>query len=267
MNVFMNYRNQIGARQIGAKHRWNRLLVCFGVTIAFVASMATEYARAQGSTTVQEQRVTERRTVVDEKGNAIRTEAVIETKVEDITPPTRNMFYASPVRMMWMANIGFMRALSPSFAVGGNIDVPISLNNPAPSGFGVSAEGRFYPGANGLRGFYLAPGFNIHTLTVRSYDYDYSPPGGTSNPPQQTVRLETATPISLAITSGWVLNWGDLTIDLGIGFKGHIVNGLSETPAPTPTNPFPEPAGVGSVGPDVFNGTVPTFRLNLGYSW
>lgn len=264
MSVFMNYRNQIGA-----KHRWNRLLVCFGVTIAFVASMATEYARAQGSTPVQEQRVTERRTVVDENGNVIRTEAVIETKVEDITPPTRNMFYASPIRMIWMANIGFMHALTPSFAVGGNIDVPISLDSRVVGGFGVSAEGRFYPGANGLRGFYLAPGFNIHTLTVRSYDYSppVTQPGGTWTPPQQTVRLETATPISLAITSGWVFNWGDLTIDLGIGFKGHIVNGLSEIPAPTPTNPFPERAGVGSVGPDVFNGTVPTFRLNLGYSW
>jgi hypothetical protein len=221
---------------------------------------------AQGSSTTQEQRITEQRTTTNEDGKVARTSSVIETKIEDITPPTRHLIYAAPIRMIWMANIGYMHSLSNTFAVGGNLELPTSVDGRVLRGFGASAEGRFYPGANGLRGFYLAPGLNLHTFTVNQYDYNFTPvlqPNGTWS--QQQIRQITVTPFSLAVMGGWVFNWGDLSLDFGLGFKTHLSGGVD--PAVVTPNTYITERGISSVGLDSFSGTMPVFRINVGYSW
>lgn len=218
------------------------------------------------SSPVQEQRVTERRTVTGEDGKTERTSSIIERKVEDITPPTKHLIYAAPVRMIWMANIGYMHSLSDKFAVGGNLELPTSIDSRVLRGFGIAAEGRFYPGANGLRGFYIAPGLNLHTFTANQYDYNANPvlqPNGTWTTPQP--RQITVTPFSLALIGGWVFNWGDLSLDFGLGFKTHLSNGVDPTTV-TSTSVVSE-RGLSGVGLDSFSGTMPVFRINVGYSW
>lgn len=221
---------------------------------------------AQGSSTTQEQRITEQRTTTNEDGKVARTSSVIETKIEDITPPTRHLIYAAPIRMIWMANIGYMHSLTNMFAVGGNLELPTSVDSRVLRGFGASVEGRFYPGANGLRGFYLAPGLNLHTFTVNQYDYNTTPilqPNGTWSSPQP--REITVTPFSLEVVGGWVFNWGDLSLDFGLGFKTHLSGGVD--PAVVTPNTYITERGLSSVGLDSFSGTMPVFRINVGYSW
>ncbi|MCU0425167.1 MAG: hypothetical protein MUF71_06015 [Candidatus Kapabacteria bacterium] len=235
--------------------------------VTVVCSRALVFAQSTesgGGTTMQEQRVTERRTVTDEDGKVSRTSAVIETKIENIAPPTRHLIYAAPVRMIWMANIGYMRAISNTFAFGGNIDIPTAIDSRVQSGFGISVEGRYYPGGNGLRGFYLAPGLNFHSF--QAMQYSFGPVTPTMPNPRTTPTQVTATPFSVAAIGGWVFNWGDLSLDFGLGFKAHLISG---TPSNTATFPvyYGGERGVGAVGFDSFSGTMPVFRVNVGYSW
>ncbi len=231
-----------------------------------IAALSSIPALRAQSSPVQEQRVTERRTITGEDGKTERTSSVIERKVEDITPPTKHLIYAAPVRMIWMANIGYMHSLSDRFAVGGNLELPTSIDSRVLRGFGIAAEGRFYPGANGLRGFYIAPGLNLHTFTANQYDYNVTPvmqPNGTWTTPQP--RLITVTPFSLALIGGWVFNWGDLSLDFGLGFKTHLSNGVD--PATVTSSSVVSERGLSGVGLDSFSGTMPVFRINVGYSW
>ncbi len=243
--------------------RWNfSHSLLLAIVLVFLSSAVV---RAQTSTTTQEQRVTEQRTLTGEDGRVSKTSEVIERKIEDITPPARHLISAAPVRMIWMANIGYMHSINNNFAVGGNIDIPTSIDGRSVdgrgvSGFGVSVEGRYYPGANGLRGFYLAPGLNVHTFSVTEYNYSYS------SAPQQS-RQVSITPFSFAVIGGWVFNWGDLSLDLGLGFKSHISNGANPSVTSTLTPYSVGERGLGMLGLDSFNGTMPVFRINLGYSW
>lgn len=231
-----------------------------------IGCRATVLAQNAGSTPVQEQRITEQRTVTSEDGKVSRTSAVIETKVENIAPPTRHLIYAAPVRMIWMANLGYMRAINNTFAVGGNLEIPTSTDGRVQGGFGFSLEARYYPGANGLRGFYLAPGLNFHTL--QTLHYSFTPitpvmPNPTPTPPSQI----TATPLSLGAVGGWVFNWGDLSLDLGLGFKTHLINGVESLSTTPGVSYYGSERGVSAVGLDSFRGTMPVFRINVGYSW
>lgn len=245
--------------------RWN-FSHSFLLAIVLVFS-SSAVSRAQGSTTTQEQRVTEQRTLTGEDGRVSKTSEVIERKIEDITPPARHLISAAPVRMIWMANIGYMHSINNNFAIGGNIDIPTSIDGRSidgrgVSGFGVSVEGRYYPGANGLRGFYLAPGLNVHTFSVTEYSNSYISSG-----PPPAPRQVSITPFSFAVIGGWVFNWGDLSLDLGLGFKSHISNGASPSATSTLTPYSVGERGLGMLGLDSFNGTMPVFRINLGYSW
>ncbi|MCS6808305.1 MAG: hypothetical protein RML40_06775 [Bacteroidota bacterium] len=232
--------------------------------------LLVEGAALLAQSTSQEQRITEQRTMTDASGRVMRTSEVVERKVEDILPSVRHMIYAAPVRMIWMANLGYLYALSPSLAIGGNIEVPTTIDNyRVQSGFGGSLEGRFYPNARGLRGFYLASGINLHRFHTLDYVYDMPDPMNPSKPVNQQRRDTIVTPLSLMIMGGWVLNWGDLSIDIGLGFKAHLIDGATRqhTVVSWTGVQYLEERGVKTLGLDSFQGTVPVFRLNIGYSW
>jgi hypothetical protein len=208
----------------------------------------------------QEQRVTEKRILTDETGQARKTTEVIERKVEDISPTVQNMIHTGAFRLPWMYNLNYTRAVSSNIAAGGGVEFPTSfMDRSSAQGFGVVAEARFYPGNMALRGFYVAGGLNFHALRTKSVDYE---PGPTPTSPPIYKEVErNFTPLSLGITTGWViLVWNELAIDLGLGVKHHLIsaeyknnNGYSET--------------ITSVGPDIFAGTAPTVRINVGYAW
>jgi hypothetical protein len=208
----------------------------------------------------QEQRVTEKRTVTDETGQTRKTTEIVESKVEDISPTVQNIIHTGAVRLAWMYNLNYTRAISNNVAISGGLELPTSIAGPfSPKGFGAVAEARFYPGNMALRGFYLAGGLNFHSLRTRSVDYE---PGPTpTSTPTITEVERNFTPLSIGITTGWViLAWNELSIDLGLGVKHHLISaeykarfGYAET--------------ITSIGPDVFGGTAPTVRINVGYAW
>jgi hypothetical protein len=216
-----------------------------------------------GTTTLlaqQEQRVTEKRTVTDETGQARKTTEVIERKVEDISSTVQNMIQTGAFRLPWMYNLYYTRAISSNVAISAGVELPTTLAGQfTPQGIGVAAEARFYPGNMALRGFYVAGGLNFHSLRTRSVDYEPNP--DPKIPPTFKEVERNYTPLSLGITTGWViLVWNELSIDLGLGVKHHLIsaeyknrNGYSEA--------------ITNVGPDIFAGTAPTVRINVGYAW
>jgi hypothetical protein len=214
-----------------------------------------------------EQRTTEQRTTTDDGGKVSRTTSVIETRIEDVTPAPKHALLISPVRLFWMYNLNYLHALNETIAIGGGVEFPTSLGySSVKSGFGVTAEARFYPGRAAIRGFYVAPVLSFHSFTVeRTSYYNYS---GQYSPGQQYQAQTTTTnptPFSMGVITGWTLFlWNDLAVDLGVGFKHHFISDevkLTTTPAGyTETNYV-------SLGADIFRGTVPVVRINLGYAW
>jgi hypothetical protein len=240
------------ATRMNTLHR--RLLTMFSVAIAF---FCTATLSAQ-----QEQRVTERRTMTDEQGQTHKTSSVVETRIEDLLPPVTNIIHTGAFRLPWMYNLNYVHAISNQFAVGGGLEFATNLDGQQNRGWGIVAEARFYPGNPGqaLRGFYVAGGINVHSLQRERIDYTPDPVNH-MNPGQFKTETLYFTPLSLGLTTGWVLfAWKDLAIDLGLGVKHHLISAQYR-------NRFGSSGGMENVGPDIFAGTAPTVRINVGYAW
>ncbi|TAE21666.1 MAG: hypothetical protein EAZ92_16635 [Candidatus Kapaibacterium sp.] len=210
----------------------------------------------------QEQRVTEKKTTTDEQGQTHQTSSVTEMKVEEILPPLANIIHCGAFRLPWMYNLNYARAVSSTVAIGGGIEFPTTINGDDINGWGLVGEVRFFPANVALRGFYVAGGLNFHSISQRRIDYLHgSTPLGTM--PIVQTRTYDYTPLSLGITTGWVLfAWRDLAIDLGLGVKHHLISAQSLT-----TNPYGFREGLTNMGPEIFTGTAPTVRINIGYAW
>ncbi len=209
----------------------------------------------------QEQRVTEKKTTTDEQGQTRQTSSVTEMKIEEILPPLTNIIHCAPFRLPWMYNLNYTRAVSNALAVGGGIEFPTTINGDDVNGWGLVGEVRFYPGNVALRGFYVAGGLNFHSIAQRRTDYIPSSTVGAT--PMFQTRTYNYTPLSLGITTGWVLfAWRDLAIDLGLGVKHHLIGAESVT-----LNAYGFREGLSNTGPEIFRGTAPTVRINIGYAW
>lgn len=236
-------------------YRTNTLLHSF-LMLCVMTVISTATLSAQ-----QEQRVTERRTLTDEQGQVHKTSSVVETRIEDVLPPITNIIHTAPFRLPWMYNLNYVRAISNQFAVGGGLEFATNLDGQRNQGWGIVAEARFYPGNPGqaLRGFYVAGGVNFHSLQRERADYIPDP--NPMNPGQFKTETLYFTPLSLGLTTGWVLfAWKDLAIDLGLGVKHHLISAQYR-------NRFGSSEGMENVGPDIFAGTAPTVRINIGYAW
>lgn len=229
----------------------------FGMLMMFAVTITITFP--QTMTAQQEQRITEKRTLTDEQGQTHKTSSVVETKVEDVLPPVTNIIHTGAFRLPWMYNLNYTHAISSNVAIGGGLEFPTSITEDQTRGWGAVTEVRFYPGNQALRGFYVAGGLNFHNFSRERTDYIPDP--NPMNPPQIKTETVYFTPLSLGITTGWVLfAWKDLAIDLGLGVKQHLISAQTR-------NRFGSSEGAEYIGPDIFAGTAPTVRINVGYAW
>ena len=117
----------------------------------------------------QEKTVEIKTTTDKTTGDTIKTESVIISSSEDITP-RNNLLIINPLKFLLFYNISYFTKVNDQIIVGGGIQTPTikGLN-----GFGVNAELRYYPTGKNMRGFYLAP--NISYNYIESGDVEIKP--------------------------------------------------------------------------------------------
>ena len=182
------------------------------------------------TTATAQERSEETVTTTDSTGTTTTVKIVRVTETEDISV-TKNLIVINPLKFFVLYNIGYVRAVTPSIAVGGSIQTPTMQGV---SGFGFNLEGRFYPSARHLRGFYVAP--NISQNWLGSDESD-----------------ESVTSFSVGVLVGWQWFPGDdFGLGLGIGIDRYFLDSSNGDE----TNIF-----------SPFNGTAPALRVDIGYAW
>ncbi|MCX6151963.1 MAG: hypothetical protein NTX22_15670 [Ignavibacteriales bacterium] len=170
----------------------------------------------------------ETRTSKDSTGKVVKTESVVISKSEDITP-RNNLLAISPLTFILFYNISYYHRFS------NNIGGGIGLRLPTISGidgFGVNAEVRFYPSGKSLKGFYFAP--NISYKELRSEG-------------------STITPFSIGGLVGWQFFFGsEFALGVGLGVDYYFVSSTYND------NSFHSYST---------KGTFPDIRLDIGYAW
>jgi len=216
------------------------------LTIMALALLITTGARAQTKTT--EAKTTETQKQIDSTTGKVIESSVVTSiaTTEDITV-RQNMIYIDPVKFFGMFNIGYQRAITPLFTVGGVVQSPTQLSDA--TGFGVIAEGRYYPGAKAFRGFHVGATLSYNSISFEHYNYE-----------SEAVEEATIDPVSLGAVIGWHwYPWDDFAVELALGadytFNGVKKNGSAEY--------FADDA------PFVNNvqGILPSFRVHFGYAW
>jgi hypothetical protein len=139
-------------------------------------------------------RTEETRTTVDPaKGDTVKTESVIVSRSEDITPRT-DILLVNPLKFILLYNLSYMHRVSSSTVIGGGIQIPTPAGL---HGVGFNAEVRIHPSGKAPRGFYIAPNVGYTSLSAGK---------------------STANPLSVGVLLGWQWFPGDdFAIGLGIG--------------------------------------------------
>ena len=182
------------------------------------------------ATAVAQERSEETVTTTDSTGATTTVKIVRVSETEDISI-TKNLVVINPLKFFLLYNIGYVRAVTPSIAIGGSIQTPTPAGI---SGFGFNLEARFYPSARYLRGFYVMPNISQNWFTSEGSD-------------------ETITAFSVGGMVGWQWFPGDeFGIGLGLGIDRYFLGSNSED----------ESSDLYS-----FEGTVPALRFDIGYAW
>jgi hypothetical protein len=220
------------------------------LTTAAIALIIAGTAMAQEQTKTTEAKTTETQITVDSTSGKVTQTSTVTTiaSSEDITART-NMVELDPIKFFELFNIGYQRAITPIFSVGGMIQAPTQLSDA--DGFGVIAEGRFYPGGHPFRGFHIGGNLAYNHITTEQYDYE-----------SQSNLESTIDPVSLGISVGWHwYPWNDFAVELALG-ADYVLNGRKRASS-YDTDPYENSI------PFVNNlrGIAPTGHIHIGYSW
>jgi hypothetical protein len=174
-----------------------------------------------------QERTDERKWTIDPAtGDTIFTKSVIISEFEDITP-RNSMIVINPLKFLLFYNISFYYKINDAAAIGAGVQMPTPKDV---SGFGLSAEARYYPKGNNLSGFYFAPNISYNSLTDDEEN-------------------ETVSIASIGGLVGWQWFPGDqFAMGLGIGVDYYFFSGDDED--------F-----------DDYNGFAPALRFDIGYAW
>lgn len=215
---------------------------------AALALLLTGSVLAQEETKTTEAKTTETQTSVDSaSGKVVQTSKVTTiASSEDITMRT-NMIYLDPVKFIELFNLGYQRAISPSFSVGGMLQAPTQLSDA--DGVGAIVEGRYYPGGHPFRGFHVGGNISYNHVTTQMYD-DIS----------QSDQERTIDPFSIGVSVGWHwYPWSDFAVEFALG-ADYVVNGVRKNDryaldyyaVPFVSN---------------LRGINPAGHIHIGYSW
>jgi hypothetical protein len=176
-------------------------------------------------------------------GKITTTTDTIISESEDIRH-INNMITINPLKFIIFYNLSYYRALSPSIAVGGGLQIP-TLHDIG--GFGLNGEVRFYPSQKALRAFYIAPNFSY---TYLSYSYSSYDVNGNHTSSSNASGSST----SIGVLLGWQWFPGDeFAIGLGLGADYYFLSASAGGSS----------VDFGSLG----KGTVPALRFDIGYAW
>jgi len=175
-------------------------------------------------------------------GKITTTTDTILSESEDIRR-INNMITINPLKFIVFYNLSYYRALSPSIAIGGGLQLPTLHGF---GGVGASGEMRIYPSGKALRGFYIAPNVSYTYIT-----YSYSFPDGSGNFNSYNSSGNTST---VGFLLGWQWFPGDeFAIGLGLGMDYYFLS----------TNAGAQYVNFGAFG----NGAAPALRFDIGYAW
>jgi hypothetical protein len=196
-------------------------------------------------------------TTTDTTGRTTTVSVTTISKTEDITPRT-DVILMSPFEFLRYYNISYLHSISPNMAVGGGFRLAHDLSDEfdAPISFGLTLEGRFYPGKKGVKGFYLAPNAAVSWLSETYSVQDWDPQTGRTNWHENSV---TGMAFTIGLMSGWqFFPWEEMTMGVGLGFEHNILATSSTVTIGTDQyEPFFD-----------FNGrTLPAVRFDIGYAW
>ncbi len=117
----------------------------------------------------QEKTIEIRTTINTETGDTIKTESVVLSETEDVTP-RNHMISINPLKFLIFYNITYYTKISEQVITGVGVQTPTIGGL---DGIGVNAELRFYPSGKNMRGFYFAP--NISYNYIHSGDIEIQP--------------------------------------------------------------------------------------------
>lgn len=215
----------------------------FAVLAPALAMLTATVAHGQIRTT--EETTTESQIAVDSASGTTLTRERVErvSRAEDITFH-ENMIYTDPFKFFGVFNIGYQRAIARNVSVGGVVQAPSQLTDR--SGFGVIAEGRFYPGGNPFRSFHVGASLSYNHV-VETFGSDAIDPG-----PERTIN-----PVAFGVILGWHwYPWPDFGTEFALG-ADYVVNGVSHR-----DSEFSDYYLIPNI-----NGLTPSFRFQISFAW
>ena len=190
-------------------------------------------------------------TTTDTSGRTTTISVTTLSKTEDITPRT-DIILMSPIEFIQYYNISYIHSIANNMAIGGGFRLAHDLTEDfnVEIDFGITLEGRFYPGKKAVKGFYLAPNAAVNWLANHEYTYDYDPQTGRTN---QHDNKTTGLGFTVGLMSGWqFFPWEEMAMGVGLGFEHRIL-----ATSTTGENMFFDYDGR----------TVPALRFDIGYAW
>jgi hypothetical protein len=219
---------------------------------AIITALVLLASVASAQTETQEKRTTETQIDTTADGAVKKVETVTAVAVSRDITPRSNMIMVDPIRFYSLFNIGYQRAISPAFSLGGHVQVPTQFNDA--TGMAITAEGRYYPGGTIFRGFHLSGDFTYNSISREYQQYDYET--GT------TTTTTISAPSSIGMRLGWQMYpWDDFSMELALGADYNL------------SGPDPKKEGIYSAyGGDIpfmntYRGLFPSFHFTVGYAW
>ena len=162
-----------------------------------------------------------------EKRTPVDSTTTIVVTETEDITPRHHAIMVNPLEFFLFYNLTYYQRVSEGLALGGGFRVPTVRGI---DGAGVHAEARFYTSKRALKGFYVAPKVSMNRF---SDDGD------------------RVTAVSMGIRGGWQWFAGrDFAIGFGLGMDYYVLSGSEDG------DDF-----------DIYDGTVPALRFNIGYAF
>lgn len=213
--------------------------------VALSVSMTTAQTRTVETRTTETDvdSLTDGKVVISEKVTSLSTS-------EDVVQ-SRHMVSIDPIKFIGLFNVGYQHAITTHFTVGGMLQAPTHLTRA--TGWGIAAEGRYYPDGRTFRSFHLAGSISYNDIKAMRYSHTYS-----NGEYHYEEKIEQIAPLAIGVNVGWHwYPWRDFATEIAIGadynFEG-VEGGYGFTES---TVPFLSDA----------KGIAPALRFTVGYAW
>lgn len=203
--------------------------------------------------TAQEKRIETRTTETDVDslgdGKVVRSETFTSLSTTEDMTVKNHMIALDPVKFFTLFNIGYQHAITPQITVGGSVQATTQLVQA--EGWGIAAEGRFYPDGHPFRSFHVDASLGYNDITTEEHSYEYE----TGKESTETIQIA---PVTAGVKIGWHwYPWKDLAVDAALGADYNFGGDPDSRELWNSSLPFMSAA----------HGITPSVRINIGYAW